>query len=69
MKQGRFAPGNGLPILATEALLERRPDAVLLLTWNFADEILRQQSEYIDLGGEFVVPVPEVRTVGKESQA
>ena len=67
VKQGRFAPGNHLAILAPEALLERSPDAVLLLTWNFADEILRQQAEYVRLGGEFIVPVPEVRTVGKEA--
>ena len=67
VKQGRFAPGNHLPIVSPEALLERRPDAVLLLTWNFADEILGQQSEYLRAGGEFIVPVPEVRTVGKEA--
>lgn len=66
VKQGRFAPGNRLPILPPEALRERRPDAVLLLTWNFADEIIRQQQAYLEAGGEFIVPVPEVRTIGKE---
>jgi heptaprenylglyceryl phosphate synthase len=46
--------------------MEKRPDAVLLLTWNFADEIFRQQRAYLEAGGVFVVPVPEVRVVGKE---
>jgi SAM-dependent methyltransferase len=63
LKQGRFTPGNHLPILAPEALLERRPDYVLLLTWNFAAEILVQQGEFRRCGGKFIVPVPEVAVV------
>ena len=63
LKQGRFTPGNRLPILPPEALLERRPDYVLLLTWNFANEILTQQREFRRLGGKFIVPVPEVKVV------
>jgi SAM-dependent methyltransferase len=66
VKQGRLTPGNRLPIVPAEALVERRPDATLLLTWNFADEIFRQQRAYLEAGGVFVVPVPEVRVVGKE---
>ena len=62
-KQGRLTPGTHLPIVPAEELARRRPDYTLLLTWNFAEEILRQQQAYRDAGGRFILPVPEVRVV------
>jgi hypothetical protein len=62
-KQGRYMAGVHVPIVAPSELVARQPDVCLLLTWNFADEILAQQKEYRDKGGKFIIPIPEVRTV------
>jgi hypothetical protein len=62
-KQGKFMPGVRLPIAPPSRLMEERPDYVLLLTWNFADEILAQQAPFRDQGGRFIVPIPDVRVV------
>jgi SAM-dependent methyltransferase len=62
-KQGLLMPGTHQPILDVSALVERRPDYVLLLAWNFADEIVAQQQEYLAAGGRFIVPVPTPRVL------
>lgn len=59
-KQGRYLPGSRIPILAPEALAQRRPDWVVILPWNIADEVSAQQKAVRDWGGRFVVAVPEL---------
>lgn len=57
-KQGKYMPGSHLPIMPPTALKEERPDCVLILPWNIADEVVRQHGYVRDWGGKFLVAVP-----------
>ena len=63
LKQGLYTPGTHIPVVGPERLLADQPEYVLLLAWNFIDEIVEQQAEYRRRGGKFMVPVPAVRVL------
>jgi hypothetical protein len=69
-KQGKFMPGIHLPIYHPEKILEGPiPDYLVLLAWNLKDEIMRQQQEYQDRGGQFIVPIPFPQIVSQTAVA
>jgi SAM-dependent methyltransferase len=59
-KQGRAIPGVRVPIFAPERIFATKPDYVLILPWNIADEVRGQMAGISQWGGRFVLPIPEV---------
>jgi SAM-dependent methyltransferase len=64
-KQGKFLPGTHIPILHPDRIKETKPDYLMILPWNFKDEIMAQMSGIRAWGGKFVVPIPEVTVYPK----
>ncbi len=59
LKIGKFTPGMHIPIFPDEKLLEDQPDYALILAWNFSEEIIKNNSEYKNKGGKFIIPIPK----------
>lgn len=60
-KQGKFLPGTHIPIYHPDKIAQVQPDYVLILPWNFKEEIMAQMSFIRSWGGKFVVPIPAAR--------
>lgn len=62
-KHSKFSPGTCIKVTTTDTLLKENVSWALLLAWNFSNEIIQQQKEFIDRGGKFIIPLPKVREV------
>lgn len=65
-KQNRLSPGDHIPVLPTKALYEQMPDYTFILAWIHAQPIIRNNREYLERGGRFIVCVPEIQVIGPE---
>lgn len=63
VKQGYYMSGNKIPIYSPDTLIKEKIPYTLLLTWNFAKEIMSQQQEYLNQGGQFIIPIPKLQVV------
>tara|TARA_B100000949_G_C14119609_1_gene381973 strand:- start:221 stop:766 length:546 start_codon:yes stop_codon:yes gene_type:complete len=63
LKIDKFTPGTHIPVFSDEKLLEDQPDYALILAWNFADEIIQNNSQYKKNGGKFIIPIPDPKII------
>ena len=59
-KQGKFTPGTHIPILPPEHIKKNLPDYVLILAWNYASSIMKNESWLKNKNVKFIVPIPKV---------
>jgi SAM-dependent methyltransferase len=62
-KQNLYSPGYHIPVLASQALYDRKPDYVLILAWRYAEPIIEKHKAFIEQGGKFIIPLPSLRIV------
>jgi hypothetical protein len=62
-KQGKFMPGSRIPIVSESYMADQKPDFVIILPWNFKDEIMNQLSYIREWGGRFVIAVPSISII------
>jgi SAM-dependent methyltransferase len=63
LKQGLYSPGMHIPILPPRAIVEYRPDYLLILAWNFATSIMEKHASFRKQGGQFIIPLPRLQVI------
>jgi len=66
LKQGLYSPGIHIPVYDASHIYTKKPDYLIILAWNFAESIMSKHQEYLELGGSFIIPMPETRVIKKE---
>lgn len=65
-KHNTFSPGYHIPVLPSEIIYERKPDYIVILAWRFFEPICGKHQAYFDMGGRFIVPLPEIRMIERQ---
>ena len=65
IKQGLYTPGVNIPVYSDHKILKTKPDYALLLAWNFSKEIIKNNVKYLNCGGKFIIPIPNVKIISK----
>jgi SAM-dependent methyltransferase len=63
VKQGLYTPGTHLLVYPVEKIYQEKPDYLLILCWNIADEVMEQLKDYHDAGGKFIIPIPNIKII------
>lgn len=64
LKQGTYSPGAHFPVYPSSKLLEDKSDIVVVLAWTYADPIVKRHEAFVEAGGQFLIPLPQMRLIG-----
>jgi len=64
LKVGLYTPGTHIPVVPVSTLKSKRPNYILILAWNYAEEIMKGQTEFTGSGGKFILPIPRPKVIG-----
>ncbi|HSH96031.1 MAG TPA: hypothetical protein VK968_17930, partial [Roseimicrobium sp.] len=64
-KWGSYTIGTNIPIVSEEDSRKKKPDYYLVLPWHFIDEFKKREADFLNRGGKFLMPMPEVHLIGR----
>jgi hypothetical protein len=62
-KQNTFSPGVHIPVYSTAEMKKRRPDAIVILAWRYAEPIMEKNKDFLSRGGTFIIPLPKLKII------